>query len=1155
MFNLLAFIKFPRKILFIATCGFGVFVSSDRALSQIPSNIIPDDTLGSEKSTLLQDNNLTGIGGGAVRGDNLFHSFQEFNVGEGQGVYFFPANNIQNILTRVTGNNPSEILGTLGTFGGANPNLFLLNPNGIVFGENASLDLSGSFTATTANAVILGESGVFSASNPVSSNLLAVNPSALLFNAIQNQAGITNYSSATIPALEIFLNGEPFRENSGLQVINGNLFLVGGNVVLDSGTLGVSGGNVEVGGLADSGIVSLGESLGFPEGVSRADVILQNTAGIGAIAGGNISLFARNLSLENSGIGAGINRIDTPQGGNITLNVTDTTTLNQSLLANAVGENAVGNGGDIRIQTGSFVSQDSVFLSGTAGMGNGGRVIIAATDEVTFDNSGILAGVLQNGEGSSGDILISARSLSIRNGTRLVAGTEGIGNAGTLSIQVQEGLTLEDSQLVNSVGETGVGNAGNMNISARSLLANNTQLVAGTASQGNAGNISLQTSEDTVLNNSTIFDGVTEGGVGDAGNIEIQARSLFFNGTQMASATQGQGNAGNILLRGEEKVILQNSEIGNSVLRGEDGTFGIGDGGELNIQARSLLLDNSRLGASTAGQGNAGTVILKAQEDIVFHQSSLGNGIEAGGIGQGGEINLQANSLTLTHGTAIVSGTGGEGDAGKITITVNDAVSVNASVITNNVALNGIGNGGEISIQADSILLEDGALLLAGTVGNGDAGRIQLQATDFILIDGYSLVDNPILETRAGTSSGLVAGTLESATGKGGEVEIESDRVTISNGAIVAAGTTNSQSGGNVLITTNTLNLLEGGQIVTASEGSGNAGIITVQANNITVANFDPTFEERQASLTEDAFIGSEAASGLFANTLEDSTGDGGSINIDTINLSLLNTGRVSAKTDGTGNAGGLTLHAAGRVYVNDGNLNASAVAGKAGSLQIQANEIELRNGSLMSVTTPSEGGVIFSNSNVFLALEDSDILANTTVGGDIAINSPVFIADIFANQGLGITTQVPEDFDSLRGNGRVDIISRTGNVTAPDFSFLEDALVELSGNFVSPDTVVAGSCLARRNVAQGSFTVTGTGGLPVTPDSDIDGWYGMLEEETNLPVSQQQPLSHSDSNSEQWKLGDPIREAQGIVKTADGRQLLGFAPSSLMASSALICD
>ncbi|WP_229424017.1 filamentous hemagglutinin N-terminal domain-containing protein [Moorena producens] len=139
--------------------------SGNYALAQIT----PDQTLGNESSVVTPNLTITGepgdlIEGGATRGSNLFHSFQDFNVGQLQRVYFANPAGIDHILSRVTGSNISNILGTLGVDGGAN--LFLLNPNGIVFGQNARLDIAGSFFATTANSLVFNNGTEFSATNP-----------------------------------------------------------------------------------------------------------------------------------------------------------------------------------------------------------------------------------------------------------------------------------------------------------------------------------------------------------------------------------------------------------------------------------------------------------------------------------------------------------------------------------------------------------------------------------------------------------------------------------------------------------------------------------------------------------------------------------------------------------------------------------------------------------------------------------------------------------------------------------------------------------------------------------------------------------------------------------------------------------------------------
>jgi filamentous hemagglutinin family protein len=231
------------------------------------AQITPDGTLGVEGSVVSPNVNINDaiadrIDGGAIRGANLFHSFTQFNVGDRQRVYFANPVAIENILTRVTGTNASNILGTLGVTGG-NANLFLINPNGILFGPNARLSLNGSFIATTANAIQFGNQGFFSASAPEAPSLLSVNPSAFFFNQIVTQP-ITNQARLQVPKSR-------------------SLLLVGGDVAIDGGRLNAPDGRVELGGLAGAGTVALNVdgnnlSLSFPDSVARSDLSLTNGA-------------------------------------------------------------------------------------------------------------------------------------------------------------------------------------------------------------------------------------------------------------------------------------------------------------------------------------------------------------------------------------------------------------------------------------------------------------------------------------------------------------------------------------------------------------------------------------------------------------------------------------------------------------------------------------------------------------------------------------------------------------------------------------------------------------------------------------------------------------------------------------------------------------
>ncbi|MGB7442291.1 MAG: filamentous hemagglutinin N-terminal domain-containing protein [Coleofasciculaceae cyanobacterium] len=208
-------------------------------LASATAEIIPDQTLGDEASRLTRDvliNGLSGnyaertplkgdrIDGGATRGANLFHSFQEFNVLNGQQVYFANPAGIENILSRVTGANGSDIFGKLGVLG--NANLFLINPNGIVFGQNSQLDIRGSFVASTANSFTFADGSRFSAIEPQAAPLLTINLTPGLQHAssgstIVNSGNLVVGQNLTLAAENLELEGQ-LQAGKDLQLLARN---------------------------------------------------------------------------------------------------------------------------------------------------------------------------------------------------------------------------------------------------------------------------------------------------------------------------------------------------------------------------------------------------------------------------------------------------------------------------------------------------------------------------------------------------------------------------------------------------------------------------------------------------------------------------------------------------------------------------------------------------------------------------------------------------------------------------------------------------------------------------------------------------------------------------------------------------------------------
>jgi filamentous hemagglutinin family protein len=268
------------------------------------AQITPDTTLGAESSVVTPDAIVGGdpadlIEGGALRGSNVFHSFIDFNVAESQRVYFANPNGIENIVSRVTGGNVSNIFGTLGVDGAAN--LFLLNPNGILFGPNAQLDVAGSFSASTGDRFSYLDGSEFSAVNPNDAPLVTVNitpgvqfgadaPDALILNQgnlvagqdLTLQAGAVN-SSGTLTAN----NGQAWVEavagDVSVQAIAADSanVVASNNVMLEESRL-VTAGDLLI--QADS-TVRVRDSADNPVQVwADGDLTLQGNQGIDILA-------------------------------------------------------------------------------------------------------------------------------------------------------------------------------------------------------------------------------------------------------------------------------------------------------------------------------------------------------------------------------------------------------------------------------------------------------------------------------------------------------------------------------------------------------------------------------------------------------------------------------------------------------------------------------------------------------------------------------------------------------------------------------------------------------------------------------------------------------------------------------------------------------
>jgi len=574
-----------------------IFTNEDCTLAQT----VPDRTLGTESSVvqpnvIIDNNSSNRVDGGAIRGENLFHSFQEFNVSNGQRVYFSNPSGINNILTRVTGNNCSEILGKLGVLG--NANLFLINPNGIIFGSNASLDVKGSFLASTASSLNLADGTLFSAIAAQNSPLLTVSvPVGLQFG---NRA-------AEIRLQEASLEVQPGK----------TLGLLGGEIVSEGGYLNAPGGRIELGSVARNSLISIsptvkGWSLGY-EGVQNFQNIQLIQGSINGFvsevntsgeSSGDIQVQGRRVIIADGSQVLSINQ-GAEYGGKLTVNASESLELAGINSAISISTIATGDADNITIQTkrlllkdGAFIatasSEQELFGQTVAGTGRGGNLIVNASESVELANSFLFSST--QGSGDAGNIALNTGKLRLNDGAQISAFTRGKGKGGTLAIKATDSVELNGKD---------------------------SSLSAETSSEGNSGDISIATGNFTVRDGAEVS--VSSEGAGIAGNLNLKANSIRSSDGGKLVATSASGEGGNIGISNLKLLLLRgNSEIST------DATGGTGNGGNITIDTDTLAVANNSSITARAIEGRGGNIRIAAQGLFVAPDSSINADSERG---------------------------------------------------------------------------------------------------------------------------------------------------------------------------------------------------------------------------------------------------------------------------------------------------------------------------------------------------------------------------------------------------------------------------------------------------------------------------------------------------------------------------------------------
>lgn len=708
------------------------------------ADVIPDTSLPEPTVVTSTSVGHFNIQGGTLAGPNLLHSFESFSIPEGGEAHFDTLDtSIEHIISRVTGDSASTIEGLIKANGSAD--LFLINPNGIIFGPDAKLEIGGSFIGSTAKSLEFADGASFSATDPASDALLTVSTPVGL-QVAQGAAPITVQDEGNTVVLgpRPLSVGSPSQRNTteGLQVSQGeSLILIGGDVAVEGGILFSPAGRVEIAGIGQGKVTLAADQAGWQIGYGQIsefkDISLSDAALLdasdefsgGHAPAGSIHLQAEDVTVEEGSLlfmqysGVGSDGI---------------VSIEASGLVTFLGPNQVLGG------TGSTVVADEAgILLENLGVEDGGLVKLSATDFKFVGGAGIDTSSF--GKGDSADIDVSAtHSILFRGeevGTGISTRADGAGDAGDITIDTAT-LDLEDGGVISSQTLSGAeGNSGSIEIKARDEV--------------NIGGVADTAGLQSLITTTSFGDGA-------AGEVELTTRRLTLErGGWIVTDIYGRGSSGDIEVYASESVVvtgeseiptlsgmIQPSQISASASDFDTPTeqfLGLpaavpeGTTGGVEIETPSLTISegatiNSFHVGSCEGC-NGGSIEITANTIFLDEQ---GNITTFSASGQGGDIDLDvADELTLRRGAQIeatAAGSSPESDGGNISATA-DLILAIPEEDSDIEAAALAGEGGNIEITANG--------LLGFQISDGETPLSDLNASSSLGVDGVVEITDP----------------------------------------------------------------------------------------------------------------------------------------------------------------------------------------------------------------------------------------------------------------------------------------------------------------------------------------------------------------------------------------------------------------------------
>lgn len=905
---------------------------------------------------------------GVRAGNNLFHSFQGFDVGNNETATFsHTTSSIENIISRVTGTTPTFINGGLQvrfsngrTLSPSSASLWLMNPNGILIGDGAALDAQSSFVFSTANRIGFANGDSFYSHDVSESSILSV-ADISAFGFLDSQdlpssvtpAGIVvSLQDPTGTNAPIFLSDTVLVGSSADPSIPGVVF--SGEVALPSQSSGlptptessqVQALRLGIASLGTGGELQIGsgELPTAAPGASLGSVLIQNSnillSDNGVALSSDLAILANDLTIDNSYIDSFSLAVPT----NVSIRAISDFTLAGSVLQTSTTTEA--NAGDIRIDTGSYSQLGGLISSQALDLGtvsgDAGNIIFGGSASLPLNSFVLQTGQIQSigaSTSNAGDIVIrGAGSIELIGSetfpNQIASLNNGFGNAGDI-IVIGQTIQSRFGELFSAGLNSAGANLIALSAGSGGIQLDDTSLISVPADLGTGAAIALSSDGDIILRSNNQQSTITTGTNGnfDSGSISVEALGdLVVTGAydissgNLFSDPTGLGSGGDITLSGQN-ITLEHSgtEFESSQIRSV--TASAGNGASINLEAvESLTIQGSYdVSSNTIGSGVAGSVVLQARDiDVassgmptIFSSSSVG-------IGNAGLLRIDAQE-TLSMSGVTLSSVGVDAGAAGVIELAGGTVAIDGATIATATQANDINDRPAlVSVTSSGDLTLTRSRLQSNTAGTSPAGQVRLIASESLLLDNTSLQTGSLGDGESGNIN--VSAREVSITGA------DSELLTNSQGAS-SAGDVNVRA-------VEVLQVTGGAFIQTSAEGQGDAGTIVLEADQVLV---------RDGRIEGTSVNGGGGDINLFGRDIRlDADLRAGEVLVITTN---------SESSDADGNGGSITLgrqaNPARTIVVRNSLISASANAGNGGRININADAFIRDAASLFLVTS-----------------------------------------------------------------------------------------------------------------------------------------------------------------------------------------------------------